>query len=54
MGQPNVGKSSVFNYLTGMNQHVGNWTGKTVEQKMGEYTYKGALYSCMTCPARTA
>ena len=35
MGQPNVGKSTVFNMLTGLNQHVGNWPGKTVEFKEG-------------------
>ena len=35
-GQPNVGKSTIFNGLTGMNQHVGNWPGKTVEQKTGD------------------
>ncbi len=34
-GQPNVGKSTVFNLLTGLSQHVGNWPGKTVEQKAG-------------------
>ena len=34
-GQPNVGKSTVFNALTGLDQHVGNWPGKTVEQKIG-------------------
>ena len=34
-GSPNVGKSSVFNPLTGMSQHVGNWPGKTIEQKTG-------------------
>jgi ferrous iron transport protein B len=34
-GQPNVGKSTVFNVLTGLSQHVGNWPGKTVEQKVG-------------------
>ncbi len=34
-GQPNVGKSTVFNMLTGLNQHVGNWPGKTVERKEG-------------------
>jgi ferrous iron transport protein B len=35
LGQPNVGKSTVFNMLTGLNQHVGNWPGKTVEFKIG-------------------
>ena len=34
-GQPNVGKSSVFNLLTGLSQHVGNWPGKTVERMSG-------------------
>src|SRR5512145_75858 len=38
VGQPNVGKSTVFNMLTGLNQHVGNWPGKTVEQKIGTCT----------------
>ena len=36
-GQPNVGKSTVFNILTGLTQHVGNWPGKTVEKKEGAY-----------------
>ncbi len=36
-GQPNVGKSTVFNILTGLSQHVGNWPGKTVEKKEGVY-----------------
>jgi len=35
VGQPNVGKSTVFNLLTGLHQHVGNWPGKTIEQKVG-------------------
>lgn len=35
MGNPNVGKSTVFNYLTGLNQHTGNWPGKTVELAEG-------------------
>jgi len=40
-GQPNVGKSTVFNVLTGLSQHVGNWPGKTVEQKSGVCTHEG-------------
>jgi ferrous iron transport protein B len=36
-GAPNVGKSTVFNLLTGLSQHVGNWPGKTVEQKTGVF-----------------
>ena len=40
-GNPNVGKSTVFNALTGARQHTGNWPGKTVEQKEGEFRYNG-------------
>ncbi len=36
-GQPNVGKSTIFNILTGLSQHVGNWPGKTVEKKEGAH-----------------
>lgn len=36
-GQPNVGKSTVFNVITGLSQHVGNWPGKTVERKQGTH-----------------
>ena len=35
-GNPNVGKSTIFNNLTGMHQHTGNWTGKTVANAKGE------------------
>ena len=35
IGNPNVGKSSIFNLLTGMNQHVGNYPGVTVDKKVG-------------------
>ncbi len=49
-GQPNVGKSSVFNLLTGMNQHVGNWTGKTVENKVGKFRYADASFNVVDLP----
>ncbi len=39
-GNPNVGKSTLFNQLTGMRQHVGNWPGKTVERAEGTFNYK--------------
>ena len=37
IGNPNVGKSTLFNILTGMHQHTGNWTGKTVDIAIGKY-----------------
>ena len=40
-GNPNVGKSTVFNALTGMHQHTGNWSGKTVSTAKGSYIYLG-------------
>ena len=41
LGQPNSGKSTIFNRITGSHQHVGNWPGKTVDQKEGEFHWKG-------------
>ena len=49
-GQPNVGKSTVFNLLTGLNQHVGNWPGKTVERKEGQFSYNGTTYRLVDLP----
>jgi ferrous iron transport protein B len=49
-GQPNVGKSTVFNMLTGLSQHVGNWPGKTVEQKTGQFTYAGQTVHLVDLP----
>lgn len=40
LGQPNSGKSTLFNGLTGSRQHVGNWPGKTVERKDGSFVHK--------------
>ena len=40
-GNPNVGKSTIFNALTGSRQHVGNWPGKTVEKKEGRLRLDG-------------
>lgn len=49
-GNPNVGKSTVFNALTGMNQHTGNWTGKTVATARGTFSYKGSKISLTDLP----
>ena len=49
-GQPNVGKSTVFNLLTGLSQHVGNWPGKTVEQKTGTYRHGGLTIHLVDLP----
>ena len=49
-GNPNTGKSTVFNALTGAHQHVGNWPGKTVEKKEGVFEYKGAGIKVVDLP----
>lgn len=49
-GNPNVGKSTVFNELTGMNQHTGNWPGKTVCSAEGRCTYNGHDYILVDIP----
>jgi ferrous iron transport protein B len=49
-GQPNVGKSTIFNLLTGLNQHVGNWPGKTVERKEGQFKVDGRDYRLVDLP----
>lgn len=49
-GNPNVGKSTVFNGLTGLKQHTGNWPGKTVANATGEYTYKNNTYTLVDLP----
>ncbi|QNK40584.1 ferrous iron transport protein B [Caproicibacter fermentans] len=49
-GNPNVGKSTVFNNLTGMNQHTGNWPGKTVANAQGTYRYQGRNFILVDIP----
>ncbi|WP_203363597.1 FeoB small GTPase domain-containing protein [Bacillus sp. REN10] len=49
-GNPNVGKSTLFNELTGLKQHTGNWPGKTVMHAEGEFSFKGKDYTIIDLP----
>jgi ferrous iron transport protein B len=49
-GQPNMGKSTLFNLLTGLNQHVGNWPGKTVEKREGHFDLNGTNVHLVDLP----
>lgn len=50
LSQPNAGKSTLFNGLTGSRQHVGNWPGKTVEKKEGIFKANGTTYTVVDLP----
>ena len=50
VGNPNCGKTTLFNVLTGSRQHVGNWPGVTVEKKTGEYSYTNKLIELVDLP----
>lgn len=50
VGNPNSGKTTFFNALTGSNQHVGNWPGVTVEKKEGNFKFKGKEYLVIDLP----
>ncbi|BCV21635.1 ferrous iron transport protein B [Moorella sp. Hama-1] len=50
VGNPNSGKTSIFNDLTGARQHVGNWPGVTVEKKEGKLIYQGETYNIVDLP----
>jgi ferrous iron transport protein B len=49
-GNPNVGKSTLFNALTGLHQHTGNWTGKTVSCAKGRFRHAGECYTLIDLP----
>jgi ferrous iron transport protein B len=50
MGNPNTGKSTVFNNLTGLRQHTGNWPGKTVTRAEGAFSYNNTKYKVVDLP----
>ncbi len=50
VGNPNSGKTTFFNALTGSNQHVGNWPGVTVEKKEGSFKFEGEKYHVVDLP----
>ncbi|MDY0082483.1 MAG: FeoB small GTPase domain-containing protein [Ignavibacteriaceae bacterium] len=49
-GNPNTGKSTVFNYLTGLRQHTGNWPGKTVARAEGGFEYNNKKFKLVDLP----
>ena len=49
-GNPNTGKSTIFNALTGLRQHVGNWSGKTVRRAEGAFNYSGKKFKLVDLP----
>lgn len=49
-GNPNVGKSTIFNYLTGLKQHTGNWAGKTVTNSKGYFKFEGEEFEIFDIP----
>jgi ferrous iron transport protein B len=49
-GNPNAGKTTIFNALTGLRQHTGNWPGKTVEKKEGEFEHEDLTVNIVDLP----
>ena len=50
VGNPNSGKTSLFNALTGANQQVGNWSGVTVDKKTGQFQFEDYAYELVDLP----
>jgi predicted GTPase len=48
-GNANVGKTAIFNSLTGMHQHIGNWPGKTIEKKKELFSSRATQWTLLTC-----
>ncbi len=50
LGNPNCGKSTLFNHLTGSRQRIGNWPGVTVDRKVGQFTFEGTSFDVVDLP----
>lgn len=50
IGNPNCGKTTLFNALTGSRQRVGNWPGVTVDKKTGNFSFEATILKLWTCP----
>ncbi|HEY9052689.1 MAG TPA: FeoB small GTPase domain-containing protein, partial [Gammaproteobacteria bacterium] len=50
LGNPNCGKSTLFNHLTGSRQRIGNWPGVTVDRKVGQFSFEGTSFDVVDLP----
>ena len=54
LGNPNCGKSTLFNHLTGSRQRIGNWPGVTVDRKVGRFEFQDTAFDVIDLPGRNS